>query len=532
VVGCRLIIRKILDVCSHDDRDRFRWASLQLDRLCQCPLQDIESALTELPKTLDGTYERILRNINEEYQKYAHRIFQCLTVSVRPLHVKELAEVFAIRVNAEANKLPEFNVRWRPQDAEDAVLSACSTLVAIQVVDRHDARGSKVVQFSHFSVKEYLTSSRLERADDVSHYHIRLQPAHTFLAQACLCILPQLDARTDKGYIKDFLLLSYAAQYWVDHARFENVSSIIRDGIDRLFDKAKPHFAAWIWVYDFDNLRGYHMPSSHPGKPRAPPLYYAALCGLRDTVERLVGIPPQDVNTRGGNHGTPLHAAVERGHLEVAQFLLQQGADVNARNNKGATLLHLASWDGDTKVMRLLLDHGADPGVKGESNVTPLILTSRNGNMEATRTLLEHGADLSYQIQSHWTWEGQSPLARASFMGHSDVVKLLLDHGAKADEQDMSNSTPLHYALLSSHANVVRVLLDRGANVNVQAIGLYTPLHMAAANGYLQIVEHLLECGADPHIRNKNGKTPSQVASERGHHQLAELLSEHASEGT
>ena len=57
-----------------------------------------------------------------------------------------------------------------------------------------------VVQFSHFSVKEYLTSARLAASSqDVSRYHIALNPAHTILAQACMSVLLQLGDHDKRG---------------------------------------------------------------------------------------------------------------------------------------------------------------------------------------------------------------------------------------------------------------------------------------------------------------------------------------------
>ena len=96
------------------------------------------------------------------------------------LEVKELAEVLAFDFNTEG--MPRLNPGWRWEDQEEAVMSTCSSLVSI-VKDRD----SRVVQFSHFSVKEFLTADRLaEPIRDVSRYHIRLEAAHTILAQACL----------------------------------------------------------------------------------------------------------------------------------------------------------------------------------------------------------------------------------------------------------------------------------------------------------------------------------------------------------
>lgn len=59
----------------------------------------------------------------------------------------------------DPNEVPNLVEGWRPGVSEEAfkLLSACSTLIAII-----DDRGSKIVQFSHFSVKEFLTSDRLQ----------------------------------------------------------------------------------------------------------------------------------------------------------------------------------------------------------------------------------------------------------------------------------------------------------------------------------------------------------------------------------
>jgi ankyrin repeat protein len=483
---------------------------------------------------------------------FTYRLFQCLTVSVRPLRVEELVEVFAIELDAEA--MPGFDANWCPDDAEEAVMSACSTLVTIAEDHR-----SKVVQFSHFTVKEYLTSSRLANSDLVSHYHIPLLSAHTFLARACLCILLQLDDTMDEDRIKNFPLAKYAAQYWINHAQFEGVASLIQDEMDYLFDKDKQHFTCWVWLYDIDK-RWISFPfTSSPEKPDALPLYYAALCGFRDTIERLIDTSPEDVNASGGTHVTPLHAASARGHLDVAVFLMEHGADLNARDNEGETPLHVASRSRHARVIRALLGRGADPNSVTNTKKTSLLIASEHGDLVAANLLLEHGADLNLRDEDHW-----SPLDRASQYGHCDIAQLLFDHGANANEQDedgfaplhiaslygqlaiarmliergvsldpraRENSTPLHYASEDGYAEVVRLLLDRGADVNAQDDDLFTPLHLAAKCGRFRVAEILLEHGADLDLQSEKGQTPLQVALEESHDELPQLLSKHACEG-
>ena len=73
-----------------------------------------------------------------------------------------------------------------------------------------------------------------------------LNSAHTTLAQTCFAVLLQLDEHVDRDSIESFPLAKYAAYYWVKHVKFENVLPRIEDGIKCLFDKDKPHYAAWL----------------------------------------------------------------------------------------------------------------------------------------------------------------------------------------------------------------------------------------------------------------------------------------------
>src|SRR5712671_7341717 len=168
--------------------------------------------LAELPESLDETYERVLKEIKKPNRDHAHRILQCLVVAVRPLRVEELAEVVAVDFD-HSSGIAKLKPNWRWEDEEQALLSSCSSLITI--VESGDSR---VVQFSHFSVKEFLTSSRFAASGgDLSRYHIALEPAHTILARACLGILLRSDDDLKSGVQRISPLSEYAARYWVSH---------------------------------------------------------------------------------------------------------------------------------------------------------------------------------------------------------------------------------------------------------------------------------------------------------------------------
>ena len=394
----------------------------QLEVLRHCFPSSVHLILEELPESLDETYDRILREIRKPNQGHAHRLMQCLVAAVRPLQVKELAEILACEFNAEG--IPKLNVGWRWEDQEEAVLSACSSLVMI--VKDGDSR---VVQFSHFSVKEYLTANRLaDLVKDVSRYHIRLEAAHTILAEACLGVLLRLDDRIDRDNIENFPMARYAARYWATHARAEKESSRIKDGMECLFDADKPHFAIWLWIYNPDFPQaGRSLSTIRPKKPEAVPLYYAAKLQLRNFVEHLITEHPEHVNAKGGYEITPMHAAARAGHADILSLLLDHDADLNGQGYHRQTPLHRALRIGNIEAGQCLLDRGADVNARDASGWTPLHSAVRSKSVQAVRLLLEQGADINARDLLGLTL---SEAARR--YGGQKVVEFLADYSGKS----------------------------------------------------------------------------------------------------
>ena len=385
----------------------------------------IRKALDELPDTLDDTYERILQNIPKQKWQHAQRLFQCIVAAIRPLRVEELAEIFAI--GSGANVSLNLVEDCRPANAEEAVLSACSTLITI--IDDGD---SKIVQFSHFSVKEYLTSDRLETSNvvNIRQFYIPLEPAHVTLARACLAVLLQLDGRADEERVAEFPLALYAAENWVDHAKFENVESQVQDGMEELFNPTKPHLRTWIRMH---NVHRY-INSEQIDECQSIELEYAAFCGFSGLAKHLISTRALDVNAKDFEGWTPLHTASSWGHAEVAQVLLDYEADINAQDRLKWTPLHSASAHGHPKVMQLLLERGAALDEQNKYMMTPLSLASYHGKLEAVRVLLAHGAGVNIPDD-----DGRTPFQKATRQGHREVAQLLLDHGARVEDEETKN---------------------------------------------------------------------------------------------
>ena len=415
----------------------------------------------------------------------AYRLIQCLTVAFRPLRVKEIADLLAFdRRASNSGGVPKLE-NWRWDDHEEVVLSTCSGLIAI--VGSGDSR---VVQFSHFSVKEYFTSPRLARSPcvDVSRFHIDLESAHTIMTQACLETLLRSDEHGEKNDAKRSPLVKYAAQYWVGHAQFENVSSRAQDGMDNLFDSSKPHFAAWLQVHDIDEDWTRYSMKQHD---RGSPLYYAAFCGFYDLAKRLITKHPDQVNARGGRLLAPLPAALYKKHFRLANLLHKHGADVDCRGKYERTPVHSAPIDGRVDVIRWLLNHGADANARISGGYTPLHFATYNTEIEC--------------------------------------VQVLLDHNANINLQDDGGRTPLYWTTAPAKGehtlDIAQLLLKQGADPNIY--GQSTPLHQASSRGLIEVARLLLSHGAKVNVKDKEGKTPFQVAASEGHNEITKLLLKH-----
>jgi len=510
---------------------RFRWAYCQLDYLADCLPGRIRHALDNLPGTLDGTYERTLRNIKVTDRKFARRLLQCVAGACRPLRVEELAEVLAF--DFEGGPIPKFHEDWRVEDPLEAVLSTCPTLLSLVTADF-----SSVIHFSHFSVKEFVISSHIaEKSDTISRrYHVSMTPAHTLASQACLGVLLHLDKNVTSSSLRNFPLAGYAAHHWLSHARFEGVSQNVEEGMKQLFDPGKHHIAVWLWISNpIDIFKSILL--NEPERPLSPdrtPIQYAAFCGLLTIVKSLVVEHSQDVHSRGGYaDSTLLHLASQEGHLAVACFLIEQGVDVMVRDHSGRTPLHEASKSGRLEAVQFLIDHGSHANAQAKDGSTPLHEASESGNVGIARFLVERGADPTAQDKN-----GSTPLHNASYslQGSMGVARFLVEHGADSAALNKDDSTPLHNVLKVSYGSieVVRFLVEQGADPTAQDKDGSTSLHLASREGQIEAVHFLIEHGADATARDKDGSTPLHKASAARHGNVEglRLLIEHGAEMT
>uniref|UniRef100_A0A452GG66 Uncharacterized protein n=1 Tax=Gopherus agassizii TaxID=38772 RepID=A0A452GG66_9SAUR len=138
------------------------------------------------------------------------------------------------------------------------------------------------------------------------------------------------------------------------------------------------------------------------------------------------------------------------------------------------------------------------------------------------RLLSQKLAPVNIQDEDQYT-----PLHRAAYGGHLDVVRELIAQGADVHALTVDGWTPLHSACKWNNTKVASFLLQHGADINAQTNGLLTPLHLAAGNrGSKETLELLLmNRYVKPNLKNNLDETAFDIARRTDiYHYLFEIV--------
>lgn len=97
------------------------------------------------------------------------------------------------------------------------------------------------------------------------------------------------------------------------------------------------------------------------------PLMIASIDGNLPLVTTLVTQNKAQINHIGW---TPLHYASSRGQLEVAQYLINNGAIIDSMSPSNTTPLMMAVLGSNEALIKLLLDKGADLNLRNDQGFT------------------------------------------------------------------------------------------------------------------------------------------------------------------
>lgn len=107
----------------------------------------------------------------------------------------------------------------------------------------------------------------------------------------------------------------------------------------------------------------------------------------KELIEK--GINIDIVDYRHGSRA-PLHYAVEKGYLDVANSLIDKGADVNSRMTCDVTPLHIASKIRNKELVQMLTEKHADKKAVNYFGNTALMIAERRGYRDIASLINSH----------------------------------------------------------------------------------------------------------------------------------------------
>jgi len=206
---------------------------------------------------------------------------------------------------------------------------------------------------------------------------------------------------------------------------------------------------------------------------------------------------------------TPLMVAAGKGHRDIVELLITNGAEINAKD----------SLNDDEIAERIAAMVGAILPEGGAVEKTALHLAAVGGHKEVVELLIANGADVNVMDAA-----GQTPLYYAVSRGHKESTELLIAEGVDVNAKDSDGVAPLHMAIHLGYKEVAELLIAEGADVNAKDNNRRTSLHYAAFKGHKEIAELLIAEGADVSAKNENGYTPLDMADDK---ETADLLRKH-----
>ncbi len=329
----------------------------------------------------------------------------------------------------------------------------------------------------------------------------------------------------------------------------------------------------WRGRYDLDTARLLRE------RGAAYDLPIAAALGDRAAVAAMLDADPTRIHEARPSGKRPLSAAVEAGHEDIAELLLDRGANPTWSDGADAprgAALHAAARLGNRAMVERLLDHGADPNAHVDSAGSA---TWAAKTPELRTLLIARGGQLDcYDLI--WLGEDDEAVRRvaadpreanagcggvftvAATMGKRDLVvrllaagarvpatltacrsyllegpailRLLLESGMDPDLPDWQRATLLHALAgrdLRGRPHPRRlecgaILLDAGASMSARDEEYRsTPLAWAARNDLQDMVTFLLDRGAPANLSDEEPwATPLAWAVKRGHRGVEELL--------
>lgn len=296
----------------------------------------LRAALGDLPKKLDDIYDQAMQRIKQqggEKASLAIAILYWISYALRPLTVVELPQALSIQPG-------DIDLNEEGLHDEELIISVCLGLVTVD-------RESNNIRLMHYTTQEYFERTRQEEFLDAPRAIAKTCLTYLMFDvfnETCCQSIEDLAMRLEK-----YPFLRYASRYWANHTR-------------EVTDQA---------------------------------IFKLVLVFLNQSISLIsssqVSQTLRDPHFAGRARRTRLQVAASTGLVDIARYLLDQGADINAKGTCGQTPLFLAAMTDQHAMVSLLLDRGADMVPRGEDKWTAFHQAAQSGHVTVVQTLLSSG---------------------------------------------------------------------------------------------------------------------------------------------
>jgi len=151
---------------------------------------------------------------------------------------------------------------------------------------------------------------------------------------------------------------------------------------------------------------------------------------------------------------SPLWTAVAVDHFDIVRLLIEQGkANINHLTKTHSSTFRVACYNNNLEMAKYLVKNGANPYEKKLGNYTNLMLSSGRRYPIIVKYLInELQSNINEQDEN-----GQTALYYAVKSGSDDIVKFLLENGAINIRDKLRNVTPLMRAALYGEIDLVEI---------------------------------------------------------------------------
>lgn len=490
VVGDPTLILEIQKALKLGSQGMFLWVSLKIHSLTLIKTDDgIRKSFPDVPETLSELFVRILEQAEIYGIEYRVKLFELITVAMRPLTLDELQEALSV--------IPG-DTKWDPSKHINDVRSVLNSCGGLITIDEEEL----TVRVSHNSISQWLLAGHLT---DTSGYSFDLERAQSSMAD---------------------IIITY-----LNYGVFDK--TVVRIGnAHELGPKLK--------------IKPAHIVGMAFGSSSKTRKIALTLLKSSNTPDLDISRALKEVTTNNApqtdEHYRFLHYAEAFWIFHILHFdnspamtpflrklFSQEKLKVAAegfRHNGEFLLLHAMRAKSKT-LFEILVDLDMNTDIHTAAGRSVLSFAAAEGRFETIKLLW-----LKKNIRPNYDHSMRTPLSYAAEAGHSDIVAFLNDGGKAGSLLDFSCQSSLHYAAQNNHIDVVRLLAPAWEDLSLNMYSLpyqyFTPVRSAIIHGgHFEVIRVLL--GVD-NIRNceqRYSRVSFEAAIKSGQHNILELLISH-----